>query len=367
MELREEDWSKTLVQLRAERSMDWIRHRPAGRTTGAVGITGAPPRADDNGLIDRICAAYQRANVTDLGDGASFWLTTMFDLKRPIHDALLARDMRRVGPAFRDPKTSTLFFGYDNLNSEEAQHDSPGFVEFQRQWTYDNLLRLAEAVGVADLEWPEAPPKADPPPPEDILRRLDELFGFMVDFPNPFESEFGLATNRGVASYRSVQALYQAWLAKRLSAGGSVVEIGGGLGRTAYYAKKFGIREYTIIDIPMTGAAQAYFLERAGVSVKMFGEEGNAQVSILPPTWFFQTSERYGLLMNVDSFTEMSPATATRYIETGSERAKTLLSINHEYNSFKVGALLADLPRAKCLTRDPYWLRRGYVKEVAKF
>ncbi|ETZ40544.1 hypothetical protein L838_5619 [Mycobacterium avium MAV_120709_2344] len=32
------------------------------------------------------------------------------------------------------------------------------------------------------------------------------------------------------------------------------------MGRTAYYASKMGLRPYTIIDIPMTSAAQAAFL-----------------------------------------------------------------------------------------------------------
>ncbi len=41
-----------------------------------------------------------------------------------------------------------------------------------------------------------------------------------------------------------------------------VLEIGAGLGRTAYYAWRAGIRHYTIVDVPLTAVAQADFLGR---------------------------------------------------------------------------------------------------------
>ncbi len=44
--------------------------------------------------------------------------------------------------------------------------------------------------------------------------------------------------------------------------GYKVIELGGGLGKTAFYALKFGIPSYTLVDIPMTLVAQANFLGR---------------------------------------------------------------------------------------------------------
>jgi hypothetical protein len=47
---------------------------------------------------------------------------------------------------------------------------------------------------------------------------------------------------RGVISHRAVQALYQAWRLSQLRAftkGGKTVEIGAGLGRTAWFASLF--------------------------------------------------------------------------------------------------------------------------------
>ncbi|OWK18514.1 hypothetical protein AJ88_06140 [Mesorhizobium amorphae CCBAU 01583] len=69
--------------------------------------------------------------------------------------------------------------------------------------------------------------------------------GGELSFPNPFPNEFGIVSKRGVASYRAINSLYQAILLKRYAAGmpsPSVLDIGGGLGRTAYYARKFALR-----------------------------------------------------------------------------------------------------------------------------
>ena len=103
----------------------------------------------------------------------------------------------------------------------------------------------------------------------DVDRILDEIEGTLaapIRFPNPYPGELGLLTvNRGIASFRAIQALYQAWRLGQLSHGQDdfrVLEIGAGLGRTAYFARALGISDYTIVDIPLTNAAQGYFLGR---------------------------------------------------------------------------------------------------------
>ena len=99
---------------------------------------------------------------------------------------------------------------------------------------------------------------------EDILASIDRVC-IPFSIPNPFESENGLDSSRGVISYRVPQALYQAWRIKKLLKGiqnPKVLEIGAGLGRTAFYANELGIKDYTIVDLPITTVAQAYFLGR---------------------------------------------------------------------------------------------------------
>jgi hypothetical protein len=105
-----------------------------------------------------------------------------------------------------------------------------------------------------------------------------------------FPDVVGLATSGGVASYRAVQALYQAWRIAELVShhpSASVVEIGAGLGRTAFYARQYGLRDYTIIDLPITNVAQGYFLGRTAApdAVSLFNESESG-LRVLPPAAF---------------------------------------------------------------------------------
>jgi hypothetical protein len=352
-------------RLVAEIRLGWLRHRPDGRVAGAPGVTGAQA-ADDLSLVERVIAAYRASSGTPLGDANSFWLQTISDIKRPLHDLLMTGSLQSVAQMLRSPAENMLFCGFDSLNAQDARPQDPGWQRWMQSWTGDNLLRLAEAVGAWRLEYPEAASRGAVDP-EEVLRALDSKFGFAVRFPNPFADEVGLATSRGIVSYRAVQALYQAYrifelIGRRSSA--RIAEIGGGLGRTAYYARQFGIRNYTIIDLPMTAVAQGYFLGRTlgADAVGLFGES-SAGCDVLPPMSFLEGTEKYDLVVNVDSLTEMARDTARAYVEAIRARAAMFLSINHEYNAFSVNDILAESglhPAA----RTPYWLRRGYVDEV---
>jgi hypothetical protein len=59
------------------------------------------------------------------------------------------------------------------------------------------------------------------------------------------------------------------------------------LGRTAFYAKQFRLRNYTIVDLPMTSVAQANFLGGAlgADDVCLFGEDRHG-IRIIPPAAF---------------------------------------------------------------------------------
>ena len=159
-----------------------------------------------------------------------------------------------------------------------------------------------------------------------------------------------------------IQALYQAWRVPLLTGSVSssrILEIGGGLGRTAYYAWRSGARDYTIIDLPMTGVAQGYFLDRTlgEDSVCLFGEERSG-IRVLPQAAFLDATDRYDLAINVDSLTEMAAETAEAYCSAIKARAGVFLSINHETNPFTVCETCTNVGMP-VISRTPYWLRRG--------
>jgi hypothetical protein len=354
------------AESKTEHYLSFLRHRPIECCVGSLGISGqcAP---DDAELVSRVVASYRASYTTEIGAMDSFWLTDFAQLKKQDHDVLWSGNHDAATTLLRNPISNHLFFGFDELFDHVTLTNHPlGFIVSSSLYLYDNLLRIAEAVGARRLYYPEIlGPGAISPTVEDLLLCLDRIFGFSITFPNPYPGEVGLATSRGVASYRAIQALYQAHrINKLVGRDGRVVEIGAGLGRTAFYAKQFGIRDYTIIDLPITNVAQGYFLGRTlgDGAVNLFGE-GRSGVRVLPPSAFMEATDQYDLAVNVDSLTEMAIATARDYSREIKARCGVFLSINHKHNKFTVSDVCAELGM-KALSRSPYWMRAGYVDEA---
>lgn len=317
-------------------------------------------------LVTRIRRAYMTASNQPPDTSDSFWLRDYAELKSDIHHKIVESD-GATAAILVDPFATDLCHGFDNAASAYTDMP-PALLGWQANFIYDGLLRLAEAMGVIPMACKETAKKAPLPTVDSLLDLLDAELGFTIDFPNPFPHEFGILTPRGIASYRAVQALYQAWRIKQLSSGGPVVEIGAGLGRTAYYAAKLGLTDYTIVDLPMSSVAQAGFL---GVvlgadHITLCGEERQSPIKIIPPAVFLQSLRKYDIAANIDSLTEMSRETATAYISAISERCGTFLSINHEANLFSVNAI-TEMYHSRRSMRAPYWMRNGYAEEVFCF
>ena len=327
----------------------------------------APAQDDGDGLADRIARAYRLGNQTPLGSTESMWLSgPLLDLRRDVHDALLGQG-RDAAALLRDPGKTDLFHGFEDLTRTFQAEQLPGldtdaFVRMQ----YLGLLELARATGAHRVRHHDQPEPAFPDS-EELLAKLDAVFGFRLTFPNPFPDEIGLATSRGIVSYRAPPAVYQAWRMRQLveqSPSARVLEIGAGLGRTAFYARQFGLTDYTIVDLPISLAAQANFLGRVVSSdaVHLYGERRRSNgIKLLPPSAFLQATDRYELVLNVDSLTEMAKPTAQAYCDAIAGRCATFLSINHEGLPFTV----AELIRGRVLQRTPYWMRPGYVEEIS--
>lgn len=348
---------------------NWQAHRPWEHMAGEPAIS-APTANDDELLVERIRAAYRKAITRNEGDQENFWLKLYSPLKRPIHDALLAHDPSSSRDLLRHPAKTNHFYGFDPLVQDIDYSEAAQLL--MARHCYDSLRRLAEAVGAERIEQPEtyrfdaAPP--DPPETEALLSAIDTRMGFKLSFPNPYPGELGLATTRGVASIRAIHAIYQAWRVKRITkdiSSPKVVEIGGGLGRTCYYAACLGISDYTIVDIPMSAAAQGYFLGSVlgPDAVSLYGERRGKVVKLIPPEAFFGAAERYDIAVNVDSFPELECGTTSRYLRVLSKLVSVLLSINHECLPVMVHELAGQFAPSS-YERFPYWMRRGYIEEI---
>lgn len=321
-------------------------------------------------LVERLLASYRRTfKKTHYG---SMWGTIFEQNHLPIHRVFMAGTVEEAERILRDPASTQLHHGFDTTVADltkrliASEATSRGLARTCKM----KLLTLGDALGVTRLDNPETYCAYPEPPPapetDELLERIERALGSRIDFPNPFPNEFGLATKRGVAGYRAISALYQAHRIKTLVAGirnPRILEIGGGTGRTAYYAYKLGLKNYSIVDLPFTAISQGYFLGRTlGLdSIAADGEPGTADaVKLYAPDTFFARRERYDLIVNVDSLTEMGWETASAYWKAIRGRAARFLSINHESNEFTVRQLPGLAPQ----TRYPYWMRRGYVEEL---
>jgi len=320
-------------------------------------------------MAQRLSDAYNFAIECFPGHGGSFWAQND-ERNAELITALRAGHLDTISEMANDPGRHSLFWGIDGLTKGFFPEKTTASSELEpSMWLHsDCILRLAEAVGAEPLWYPEGFPirrgKIDI---DQVLDAIERKIGTAIDFPNPFPNEFGIRTSRGVASYRTFQAIYQAWRLLCLSRtiGQRIVEVGPGIGRTAYYARKFGLSNYTTVDLPLGNVAQACFLSRAlgEDAIALPGESAQiGQIRIETPSWFLTTEERFDIVLNVDSMTEMSFDNANAYVEKIVATSCAFVSINHEVNTFKT----ADLPALKGVSgqRFPYWMRKGYVEDI---
>ena len=346
------------------------RHHRRPSSLDAKGGYASGESADDRRLIDRLIESYALRSERPTGQ----WADIFLDRHADISAAFAGRDRPRIEEILRNPASSDIFFGFDSTG--KSLRAAGLRIEDRRapRLALDGLATFADALGARTIELPENYYfwRVNRLDADEVLDQIDGALGFRIPVPNPFPAEYGLVSGRGIVSFRVPQAMYQAWRVARLVKGiarPKVLEIGGGLGRTAFYARQFGIRDYTIVDIPVSSLAQGYFLGRTlgEESVALFGEAAaEDRVKIVPPGFFLDGTERYDLVVNVDSLTEIGRAAADQYWSAIKTRADKFLSINHEANEFTVAQLIRDAGNARS-SRMPYWLRRGFVEEVVEF
>jgi hypothetical protein len=363
---------RVLQLLRSAMKAPTFRYRYQRRPYSLDAKGGYTPGeiCNDERLIDRLIQSYSLRRENPSGQ----WSDIFLDRHADISEAFAGKDRPRIEQILRNPAGSDIFFGFDStakslrLGGQRIEdRRSPGLA-------LDALAALAEALGTRNMELPEnyyiwrvSRLHAD-----ELLDQIDRAVGFRIPVPNPFPAEYGLISGRGIVSYRVPQALYQAWRISKLVEGvpnPKILEIGGGLGRTAFYARQFGIRNYTIIDIPVSSLAQGYFLGRTlgDEAVSLFGENAaENKIKIMPPGFFIDGTERYDLVVNVDSLTEIGRAAADQYWSAIRSRAGKFLSINHEANEFTVAQLIREAKPIRT-SRMPCWMRRGFVEEVVEF
>lgn len=337
-----------------------------------IEVVAAATDIDDRGLVERIIAAYRRS-ADAMGDlGGPIW-SGIAGKSQTVHEALLEGDVDVVADILRHPARSNLHYGFEMVYEAYAHsvRENPLIGRQQARWTHDNLVRVAETIGAIRTYLPEVDFQERPWDPESLLAAIERTLGCELRFPNTIPEEYVIQSSRGGICHRAVQAVYQAWRLGQLRAfagGGKTVEIGAGLGRTAWFASLLGLTDYTIVDLPLANVAQAYFLGRSlgPERVVLHGEPEapGPRVRIQNPAWFHAADDRYDLALNNDSMVEIGLEAVEAYWRQLVRRAEIFVSINHEAQMFRV----ADLPGRLGITvkslRSFHPVRHGYIEEI---
>ena len=266
-----------------------------------------------------------------------------------------------------DPLSNDLMYGFDNL-AKSLQSKLRLETRSENAMTADHFLALAEFLGVAKYQGPEGlvSPKKQTiniNPLIDCI--IEKVFQRDISFPNLYPGEAGIITSFGIASLRVPAAIYQANQVVKL--GKNICEIGPGLGRTAYFANLLGARKYTLVDIPITSLCQGYFLLNSlpNVDFSVSSESDIDQgIQLRLPPEFLNSSEKYDVVLNCDSLTEIGIDPARQYMNKIISSAKFFFSINHEGNEFSIRELAAEFSELNLISRSRSWVRPGYVEEL---
>ena len=275
-----------------------------------------------------------------------------------------------------NPGSTDLFMGFDS-NCISLKKKPRHIDKYENNLlVIDKLLLFAEFLKIKRADNPERYKIINKSKINlnDLINKIEEKIGINLDFKNPFPGEQGIEMNNGILSNREIQAVYQAYRIKDLCKQFKdpvVVEIGGGLGRTAYYCRKFNITNYTLVDIPISSLCQGNYLGR------MIGEENillnsefkyfnnQNKCKIISPKTYFSNNINFDLAFNADSLTEIDINTQKQYINSFLSKSKIFYSINHEDNLLTVNSHFNN--NYKSYSRNLYWLRRGYLEEIFSF
>lgn len=300
------------------------------------------------GFLDRdscqqLLADYHSRKVAGVLPDDSAWTIHAAQSQKELFDTLEANDADALCALLNRIHTTHALTGYDqhvgitNTLIGEALHRNTMAKEI-----YVALVRLASALGVIRNFNPEQTENFDyltEDHTDQIVQAVLDAMQIRSDFPRTAPGAFGLQTQRGILTLRHVFGLgYLREIRTTLQHAprrySRVVEIGGGIGRTAFHAARDFDLNYHVIDLPMVSVTAHALLMANDVPSQLWqGTAGEAPGTVClhnafnpPPPEDFADA----LFVNFDSFVEMGRDTQSAYLDMIRDAGGDLLSINHE-------------------------------------
>ena len=240
---------------------------------------------------------------------------------------------------------------------------------------YDKLLSIGEYMGIIPAPMNEAGNGGMNFSTDinELVHNIEKELGFSVLLPPGVVPVFGIPVQNGVLNYRHLLGLYGALRIFELAPNNrSILEIGGGLGITALYARRMGFEDYTLLDLPMSCLFAGHFLINSigNDHVSLYGEKLSGPTVKVLPYWECQNlpTKNYCLSVNQDSMPEMADRSINEYLKQIKRTTDGLfLSINHEgffprtvHQFIKLSGGFKKIYRSKCFVRE------GYLEEAYK-
>jgi hypothetical protein len=335
-------------------------------------------------LCERIARAYRRARE-DPGDLSPIWKGKVGRYYGALQRVLTAGDPQGLNEQLRWLFRRPFLAGI----STPIDYEDSTAPYYWALFTYDRLVSLAEALGVLRTECPEQGPngRAFAEGLDDLPARIEAALKVSLDYPRvgaPYGILIGgrlITRETGVHLHAAVclQEAIEAHLRRSPSEAVHVLEIGAGFAGAAMWYLRLPRRcegSYTIVDLPLVNAFQAYFLGqvRGAEALQLFGEpDTGAEIRILPPQALGKDEPLAAdVVFNQDSMPEMSEGAARGYLAWMQAHLDGLfVSCNQEAATpvngvpqLVVAELASELDGLKRLARRPSWVRRGYVEEV---
>ena len=331
--------------------------------------------------IDRIFQYARRILDDSPFDRSDIWTATLEGNHAPMVDFIVRGDHAGFGSLMSSIATTPLVSGFMNyfpyqhlsVNHEARRLEATQFI--------DKAFSLFGYLGLAKVYCPEQG-FLDLSDFVDLLVGAFSVTGEQIAPPQAAGGAYGFSTPIGVIALKDVKSIATAYKIQSIGKNfpfTKIAEIGGGLGFLAYYASLLSRVGYYLYDIPTVSIMQAYFLMRSLGPDKVFlyGEEqSDTSVNVCPFWAIFDQDADSTLWVNQDSFPEIDPQIASKYLEHMAKfKSAGLLSINQEAAADNlIGGAQTILPHLisqhdssfNRIWRCRDFLRAGYVEEFYK-
>ena len=293
---------------------------------------------------------------------------------------LIKKDNTKFNEIMDNPGEYNLFYGFDDNCKEIKKNSRLRNNREAKLLVANKILLISEYFGILRSDSEEnSKNNYKKINVNSLISKLENKIGIKLKFHNPFPGEEGIITNRGVISDREVDAIYQAFKIKtfldKKKTESKILEIGGGLGRTAYYCYKLGLKNYTIVDLKIPLISQSNYLSRlCGENKVTFDNniknkiKNSKKIKLVSPKDLFDKNEKFDLVFNSDSLTEIDYKNQKKYINFIKKNSKNFYSVNHEKNKHTVFDLMNSLHSKNkfSYSKNIYWIDRRYLEEIFK-